>query len=425
MAKFALRYGSTEVSVEVPDENFAGVLEVRDVPGCSDPVGEVKRSIRSPIKSPPLHVVLRGKRNVVVVVNDHTRDTRTREILAALLSELEEIGFSRREITIIFGCGTHRKVKDEEAKSILGEDVWSKYEWVSHNCDGDVTFMGETSFGNRVYINSLVAEADAKILTGDITFHYYAGYTGGRKSILPGVSARETILFNHAMMLHPAARSGVLNGNPVHLDMTEAARLAKPDFIVNVVQNTDGKIVQAFSGDLEAAFMEGVRLVDALYKAESEPADIVVVSAGGYPKDIDLYQAHKALDNVLPIVKDGGCVVFLAECREGVGNQVFHEWMKQKLSVEEMERRLKSEFKMGGHKAYYLAKALRKVRIFMMSSLPPEEVEKVFNITPIEDPQEGLRQALEIAGKDAKVKVVPHGAAVLAIKKEEKNLSSH
>ncbi|MBS7247952.1 MAG: nickel-dependent lactate racemase [Candidatus Jordarchaeales archaeon] len=419
MVKFALKYGSTEVSFEVPDENFAGTLEVRDVPGCANPVGEIKRSIRNPIGSPPLHVVMRGKRDAVIVVNDHTRDTRTREILAALLGELDEIGFPSRDITIIFGCGTHRKVKDDEAKAILGEDVWSKYEWVSHDCDGNLTFLGETSFGNRIYINSLVAEADAKILTGDITFHYYAGYTGGRKSILPGVSARETILFNHAMMLHPAARSGVLDGNPVHLDMTEAARLAKPDFIVNVVQNTKGEIVRAFSGDLEAAFMEGVKLVDSLYKAESEPADIIILSAGGYPKDIDFYQAHKALDNVIPMVKDGGCVIFLAECRDGVGNQVFYEWMKEKLSIDEMEKRLKSNFKMGGHKAYYLAKALEKVKIFMLSSLPAEELENVFNVTPIESVEDGLRKALETIGKNAKIKVVPHGAAILAsIKKK-------
>ncbi len=417
MARFTLKYGSTEVDVDVPNENFAGVLEVKDMPGCADPVSEVKRSIRNPIGSPPFHVVMRGKRNVVIIVNDHTRDTRTREILVALLGELEELGFPRRDVTIVFGCGTHRKVRDEEAKTILGEDVWSKYELISHDCDGDATFLGETSLGNRIYINSLVAEADAKILTGDITFHYYAGYTGGRKSILPGVSARETILFNHAMMLHPAARSGVLDGNPVHLDMTEAAHLAKPDFIVNVVQNTGGEIVRAFSGDVKAAFMEGVKLVDGLYKAESEPADIVILSAGGYPKDIDFYQAHKALDNVISIVKDGGCVIFLAECRDGVGNQLFYEWMKDKLSIDEMERRLKSDFKLGGHKAYYLAKALKKVRILMMSALPSEELEAVFNVTPIENVEEGLREALKITGKNAKIKVVPHGAAILAMKK--------
>lgn len=418
MVRVALKYGSAEVEVDVPDENFAGVLEVKDVPGCADPVGEVRRSIRSPIASPPLHVVMRGKRNAVVIVNDHTRDTRTREILAGLLSELNEVGFQRKDVTLVFGCGTHRKVRDDEAKMLLGEDVWSQYEWVSHNCDGDVTFLGETSFGNSVYVNSLVAEADAKILTGDITFHYYAGYTGGRKSILPGVSARETILFNHAMMLHPAARSGVLNGNPVHLDMTEAARLAKPDFIVNAVQNTNGEIIRVFSGDMEAAFMEGVKLVDSLYKVETEPADIVILSAGGYPKDIDLYQAHKALDSVIPIVREGGCVIFLAECRDGVGNQVFHEWMKEKLSIEEMERRLKSDFKLGGHKAYYLAKALKKVKIFAMSSLPAEELENVFNITPVESVEEGLREALKITGKNSKIKVVPHGASILATKKE-------
>ncbi|MHA1607919.1 MAG: nickel-dependent lactate racemase [Candidatus Freyarchaeota archaeon] len=417
VVKVKLKYGFDEVCAEVPAENFAGILDVEDVAGCGDPVGEVRRSIASPINTPPVSKIVKGKGEIVVVVNDHTRDTRTKEILGGLFAEIGKAGVPRENVTIVFGCGTHRNVKEEEARRILGEEIWSRYEWVNHDCDGEAVFLGETSFGNRVYINALVAEADVKILTGDITFHYYAGYTGGRKSILPGVSARETILFNHGMMFHPRARSGVLEGNPVHLDMVEAARLARPDFIVNVVQNTKGEVFRAFSGDFEAAFIEGVKVVDRVYKAESEEVDIVLLSAGGYPKDIDFYQAYKAIDNVLPIVREGGSIVFLAECRDGAGHEVFYNWMRRRLSVDEMERMLQEEFTLGGHKAYYLARALEKVRIFMVSSMPSEELERVFGVIPVETADEGLREALKRAGRNARVKVVPYGTAVLAVKR--------
>ena len=195
---------------------------------------------------------------------------------------------------------------------------------VSHDCRAtDLVNLGTTkTHGNKVQVNRIFAEADVRVLLGDVGFHYYAGYGGGRKSVLPAVGGEETIKHNHSMLLHANARTGNLDDNPVHQDMTEAARLAKVDFILNVVQNKKGEIVKAFAGDLEQVFGEAVKLVNEMYRIPVDRrADIVVVSAGGYPADMNLYQAYKALDNALDAVKRGGVIILVAECPEGHGNQ--------------------------------------------------------------------------------------------------------
>ena len=189
--------------------------------------------------------------------------------------------------------------------------------------------MGTTkTHGNKVTVNRVFAESDVKVLLGDVDLNYYAGYGGGRKSVLPGVCGEETIKQNHGMLVSANARSGNLVDNPVHVDMTEAARLAKVDFIVNVVENRKGEVVKAFAGDLEAAFLEAVKLYDEMYRVTVDRrADIIVVSAGGHPADMSLYEAYKGLDNALDAVKRGGVIIFVAECPEGHGNQVFYDWM--------------------------------------------------------------------------------------------------
>ena len=205
------------------------------------------------------------------------------------------------------------------------------------------------------------AEADVKILLGTVDFHYYAGFGGGRKSVLPAICGEETIKQNHAMLLHAEARTGVLQNKPVHCDMTEAARLAKVDFILNVVENKKGEIVKAFAGDLEQAFLEAVKLIDEMYRVTIDRrAEILVVSAGGYPADLTLYQAYKGLDNAIDAVKRGGVIILVAECSEGYGNQTFYDWMTRMPDLKIVEREIKRNFILGGHKAYYLLKSPTK-----------------------------------------------------------------
>jgi nickel-dependent lactate racemase len=260
---------------------------------------------------------------------------------------------------------------------------------------------------------------------GDVGFHYYAGYGGGRKSVLPAVCGEETIKQNHAMLLHANARTGVLEDNPVHRDMTEAARLAKVDFIVNVVANKKGEIVKAFAGDLEQAFLEAVKLVDEMYRVTVDRrADIVVVSAGGYPADMNLYQAYKALDNALDAVKRGGVIILVAECPEGHGNQVFYDWMTRLGDLKNVEREIKRNFVLGGHKAYYLLKALQNHQIILVSSLPDYYATSIFKLKTARAVNDAFAEALKITGSASRVWAMPQGSYTLPVFKATEETKS-
>lgn len=407
-----LPYGKTEVCVRVPTRNFLGSIEPKEKAGVPDAVLEIKRALNEPIGSKRLDEIVKPEDKVAIVVDDATRPAPSHLMVPPLLEELNNAGVKDENITIIFACGTHKAVTREEAVKLLGEAVLNRVKTVSHDCKAsNLVYVGETrKHGTKVYLNHVFAEADVKILTGDIGFHYYAGYGGGRKSVLPGVSGEETIKHNHAMLLHPNAKTGVLDGNPVHEDMVEAARLAKVDFILNVVINSEKEVVKAFAGDVEQAFHEGVKLVDEMYRIPVDrKADIVVVSPGGYPADVNLFQAYKGVDNALEIVKRGGVIILVAECPEGHGNQVFYDWMVKFKDLKAVQREIKRNFVLGGHKAYYLMKALRKAQIFLVSAMPDYYATNIFKLKTARAVNDALNEAFSIVGKNAKVWVMPYG----------------
>ncbi|MGQ9721426.1 MAG: nickel-dependent lactate racemase [Candidatus Jordarchaeum sp.] len=414
MVKISLNYGTKKMVAEIPEKNYSGTLEVNEPQGVKDPAADILQCLRNPIDYQPLDRLIKNEDNIAIIVDDHTRPAPTKIILPPILEELKRSGISKNNVNIIFGCGTHRKVKEQEAKNLLGENIAEEIQWTNHDCEAeDLVYLGTTSRGTRVELNPLVVKADLKILTGDICYHFFAGYGGGRKSIMPGVASKETVTKNHCMLTHPKSEIGVLEGNPIHEDMVEGAKLAKPDIIVNVVQNTRKEIIKTFCGDLESAFYEGVRFLDSVYRVKSDKADIVIVSAGGYPKDINLYQAYKAIHNALPVVKNNGAIIFVAECREHTGHEVFQEWMEKYSTAEEMKKQLVENFVMGAHKAYYLAKALQKAKIYMITEIPPKKLEKVYKIIPVKSIEEALEDTFNTMKKDPKIKVIPHGSAIL------------
>jgi len=407
-----LPYGKTDVCVRVPARNLLGSIQPKTQPGVADAKAEVERALREPLGSKRLSEIVKAEHKVTIVVDDATRDAPSEAVLLPLLAELNAAGVPDENVMVIFGCGTHRAVTAEEANRLLGEEVLKRVKIVSHDCRAqDLVYIGTTkTHGNKVYVNRLFAEANVKVLVGDVGFHYYAGYGGGRKSVLPAVSGEETIKNNHALLLHANARTGVLAGNPVHEDMTEAAKLVKVDFIVNVVDNIKGEIVKVFAGDLEQAFLEGVKAVDAMCRVTVDRrADIVVASPGGDPADINLFQAYKALDNALEVVKRGGVVILVAECPEGHGNQVFYDWMVRFGELKAVEREIKRNFILGGHKAYYLLKALQNHQIILVSSLPDYYAVNVFKLKTARAVNDAFAEALKSAGSQAKVWVMPYG----------------
>jgi nickel-dependent lactate racemase len=413
-----LPYGKTDVCVRVPARNLLGTIEPKDQPGAADAKLEVERALKEPISSKRLSEIVKPESKVAIVVDDATRKAPSEAMLLPVLEELNAAGVKDENVTVIFGCGTHRAVKPEEAAALLGEEALKRVKTVSHCCTGtDLVNVGTTkTHGTKVNLNRVFAEADIKVLLGDVNYHYYAGYGGGRKSILPAVCGEETIKQNHALLLSASARTGNLEDNPVHVDMTEAARLAKVDFIVNVVENKKGEIVRAFAGDLEAAFLEAVKLVDEMYRVTVDRrADIIVVSAGGHPADIDLYQAYKGLDNALDAVKRGGVIILVAECPEGNGNQVFYDWMTRLGELKNVEREVKRNFVLGGHKAYYLLKALQNHQIILVSSLPDYYATSIFKLKTARAVNDALAEALKIAGSASRVWAMPYGSYTLPV----------
>jgi nickel-dependent lactate racemase len=406
-----LPYGKSDVCVRIPARNLLGSIEPKQVSAAADATAEVERALNEPIGSKRLSEIAQPESKIAIVVDDFTRSTPSHIMLPPVLAELNVAGVKDENVTVIFGCGTHRAVKPKEAERILGAEVLNRVKTISHDCNAqDLVSVGKTKLGTAVSVNRVFGEADVKVLLGDVNLHYYAGYGGGRKSVMPAISCRDTISHNHAMLLDANARTGVLDGNPVHEDMTEAARLAKADFILNVVANSKGEIVKAFAGDLEQAFLEATKLVDEMYRVQVDRrADIVVVSPGGYPADINLYQSYKALDNALVAVKRGGTIIMVAECPEGYGNQVFYDWMTRLGELKKIEREVKRHFELGGHKAYYLLKALKSHKIILVSSLPDFYANGVFKLKTARAVNDALREALKNAGSQAKVWTMPQG----------------
>jgi nickel-dependent lactate racemase len=413
-----LPYGKTEVCARIPTRNYLGSIEPKEKPAVTNVKAEVERAIKNPIGTKPLAEIAQKGGKVVIVADDHTRSTQSHLMILPILNELNAAGIKDEDITVIFACGTHRAVKPEEMKKMVGEEAVNRVKMISHDFKAkDLVYLGKTkAYGTEVYVNKTFAEADIKILTGDIGLHYYAGYGGGRKSVLPGISGAETIQNNHALLLDPKARTGNLDGNPVHEDMVEAAKLARVDFVINIVTNSKKELVQAFAGDLEQAFNAGVKLVDEMYKVPIEQrADIVVVSSGGHPHDINLFQAYKGVDNALSAVKRGGVIVLVAECPEGHGNEVFHEWTMKFKNLKDIEREIRRHFVLGGHKSYYLMKALQRAQIILVSVMPDYEAMNVFNLKTARAVNDALRDAFEIAGQSAKVWAMPYGNITLPV----------
>jgi nickel-dependent lactate racemase len=419
MVDIWLPYGKTEVCARIPTRNFLGNIEPKERPGVADSRAEIERALNQPIGTKRLKEIAKAGDKVAIVVDDATRATPSHLMILPLLDELNDVGVKDEDVTVIFGCGTHRPVTPEEKKKLLGKGTLTRVKTINHDYKAeDLVSLGKTSFGTKVFVNKIFAEADVKVLAGDINLHYYAGYGGGRKGVLPAVSGVETIQHNHSMILHPKASIGNLDGNPVHEDMMEAARLAKVNFVLNIVINSKQELVRAFAGDLELAFMEGTKLVDEMFKVSVERrANIVVVSAGGYPFDINFYQAYKGIHNALEAVKRKGVILLVAECPEGPGNEVFCEWMEKFNDLKRMEKEIKKRFVIGGHKAYYLTKALQKVSIILVSVMPDYYALNTFKLRTAKALNDALRDAFEIAGKNAKIYVIPHGSATLPILK--------
>jgi nickel-dependent lactate racemase len=402
---YHLPYGKTEVSIDIPSRYHVQLIKPDNAADAGDEIKEIKRALKTPIYSRRLVEIAREGRKAVIIVSDTTRPTPTSKLLPPLISELKSGGIE--DVTVVFGLGIHRKQTEDEKKAILGE-LYGRVKSIEHDVN-DCVYVGTTKRGTPVEIFRMVAEADIVICTGTIEFHYYAGYSGGAKSILPAVSSKRSIDANHALMLDPKSSAGRLD-SPVRQDIEEAARMLGIDFILNVVLNDRKEIVFAAAGDYIEAHRKGVEFLDRLSRIEVEPSDIAIVSPGGFPKDIDIFQSHKALEHVRNAVKDGGSIILVAECREGCGNRVFEEWLDYDRN--EVIEKFKSGFVMGGHKAALIAALSKRLDLYLVSSLPDDMVRRAYFIPA--SLEKALDAALAKHGKDARIVMMPYGGSTLA-----------
>ena len=410
--KLEFGFGSGVQEVSVPDEQLMGILRANEVIAPASEEEEVLRALRDPIGSKPLKEIIKPGKKIAIVTSDITRPMPTYKIMPALLDELYAAGANKGDITLVFALGSHRKHTPEEMEKLAGSRAWNEIRCVDSD-PLDCIHMGVTTAGTPVDITRVVAEADYRICLGNIEFHYFAGYSGGAKAIMPGVSTRDAIQANHSMMVRQEACAGNLKNNPIRDDIEEAGKICTIDFILNVVLSEQKKILKAVAGDPVLAHREGCKFLDTLYLKElEEPADIILVSQGGAPKDLNLYQTQKALDNAKHAIKEGGIIILIGSCKEGLGEHVFEEWMTMSPSPESMIERIGHDFQLGGHKAAAIAMILQKAEIYLVSDMEPEFVRSLF-LTPMPDVQTALNEARQKLGANAKILAMPYGGSTL------------
>ena len=410
--KIELGYGKSSINVEIEDKKILKILRQNEIERCPDEVAEVERAVSNPIGSELLGNIVKPGEKVVIITSDITRPMPSAKVLPCVVRHLLDAGIDRDDILIVLALGNHRKHTEEEKRKLVGSEIYDQIKCVDSDVN-DYVLAGTSTSGTPFEVFKPVYEADRRICLGNIEYHYFAGYSGGAKAIMPGTSTKRAIQANHSKMILEDARAGKIDGNPVRKDIDEVAKFVPIDFIVNVVLDEKKNIVKAFAGDYIKAHLEGCSFLDTLYSVDiPNRADIVITTPGGYPKDINFYQAHKALDNAKHAVKDGGIIIFAAECTEGFGEDVFERWMLGMQSIDGQIEKICRHFELGGHKAAAIALVQKKAEIFMVSSFEPEIVERMF-IKPFGSVGEALDRALEIKGPDAQIIIMPFGGSTL------------
>lgn len=407
-----LKYGSVSSKVKIPDKNYIGTIKPGHIEGVKEPENEIKKALQKPIGSKRIKEKVNYDSQVVILASDVSRPSPSDILLPPILNELNKAGVNDGQIKIIFGLGVHRKQSEKEKKSLVGKEIYERIECIDHNIN-DCVDIGKTRRGTPVAINRKVIEADFLIVTGNLEFHYYAGFSGGAKAVAPGVSSRKTIKANHQRFLDPLAKGGQIKGNPVREDIEEIGDMVGIDFMVNAILNSQKEIVKVVAGDVTKAHRAGIDCVNEMFMVKiNELADIVITSPGGYPKDIDLYQSHKAMENASLAVKDDGIIITAAACVDGMGEQHFAEALEGDMSPRELVAELEHKFVLGRHKACRIANIHLNSEIYLVSELSESRKDKLF-IQNFDSVTDALKRALKVKGVNARILVMPYGVSTI------------
>lgn len=417
-----MSYGKRDLEVNVPEDNLAAILSMKKIKPLENSSMAVRRVLDKPIASRPLELLAQGKKSVCIVVSDITRPVPNKVILPPMLDVLEKSGIHRDHIVILIATGIHRPNEGRELDELIGMDISRNYRTANHISRKQETheYLGTTSQGIPAYVDKTYLEADLKILTGLIEPHLMAGYSGGRKSICPGICSVETMKVMHGPGILEDQRSaaGIIDGNPFHEGALEIAHKAGVDFILNVDMNEEREVTGVFAGDLVKAHEEGVKHVEQMVKvAVDKPADIVLVSSAGYPLDTTFYQAIKGMVAAMDVVKEDGSIILVSECSDGIGGPEFTDLVLNTTDISSFVEKLYHPdfFVVDQWMLEEMARVVKKAKVYCYCPGVEDDVLRQLSIEPISSPEQGIKLALERQGSDARLLAIPEGPYVLAV----------
>lgn len=420
--KIELPYGKGFQETEISNERINGVLEasIEEYQPEDDQLTIVKKAMEHPIDSKKLKELAVGKDKVVILISDHTRPVPSKYILPLMLKEIRE-GNPDADITLLVATGCHRGTTKEELIGKIGENIYKNEKIYIHDCDDEsmlVTLDEKLPSGGNIIVNKLAAEADLLVAEGFIEPHFFAGYSGGRKSVFPGCCSRKAVMYNHNAEFIDSeyARTGNLENNPIHKDMIAAAKALGLVYIVNVVINSDKEVIHAVAGDLEKAHEAGTEWLKGKAGVDKRLADIAITSNGGYPLDQNIYQAVKSMTAAEATVKDGGIIIVSAESSDGTGGDAFYNAFVNEPDTEKLYQSFldtpKEETIPDQWESQILCRVLLKTKAIIYISDVDDEIVKTFHMIPVKTLDEAMEKANELMGNDSSVTVIPNGISV-------------
>ena len=419
--KTKIPYHKTHIPIEIPDENFVCSLvsnsENFKLSGNEQEI--VERAMDNPIGSKSLEELVQGKRNMVIISSDHTRPVPSRVTMPILLRRVREANPDIK-ITILIATGFHRPTTRQELIDRYGEEIVSRENIVVHRShDDEMADLGTLPSGGKLLLNKVAIDTDLLIAEGFIEAHFFAGFSGGRKAILPGIASATTVMANHCseFIANPHARTGILENNPIHRDMLYAAAQAKLAFILNVVIDAKKQVIAAFAGDSEKAHVKGCEFVLNMSQVKKNPTDIVITTNGGYPLDQNIYQAVKGMTAAEANCKAGGVIIMVAGLSDGHGGESFCKMVTEAQSpqqlLEEFSLIPRNETKPDQWEAQILCRILSKYKVIMVTDMCAPEMIIGMHMEHAKIFDEALSRAFEIKGKNATVSLIPDGVSVI------------
>lgn len=424
MKKVTFPYGKEHITYDFAKENFSGVLvsSLHSYKPEREGIELIRHAMENPIGGERLSALARGKKNIVIIASDHTRPVPSRIIIPPMLEEIRSVN-PDADITLLIATGCHRDTTRAELLDKFGEDIVNHERIVVHDCtDKDnLVRLGVLPSGGELYINRLAYEADLLISEGFIEPHFFAGFSGGRKSVLPGIAARESVLANHCseFIAHPNARTGILKNNPIHEDMLFAAKKARLAYIVNVVINEKKEAIYAVAGDVEAAHLAGCEFLYGLCQAKPILSDVVITTNGGYPLDQNIYQAVKGMTAAEATVREGGVIIMLAKSNDGHGGEGFYRQLADEPDLDKTMQiflnRGRGETVPDQWQTQIFLRVLKRATVIYVSEAADELITDLHMI-PAHSIDEALAKAKELLHNDTPTVVaIPDGVAVMVV----------